>query len=66
MQMYVNYYDEEIKTPEENKTIGLILCRNKKESVIKYTLGENNKQIFASKYKIYFPEKQILKILREQ
>ena len=66
MQMYVNYYDEEIKAPDENKTIGLILCRNKKESVIKYTLGENNKQIFASKYKIYFPEKQILKILRGQ
>jgi predicted nuclease of restriction endonuclease-like (RecB) superfamily len=66
MQMYVNYYDEELKAAEENKTIGLILCKNKKEGTIKYTLGKGNKQIFASKYKMYFPEKQILKLLREQ
>jgi predicted nuclease of restriction endonuclease-like (RecB) superfamily len=66
MQMYVNYYDEELKSPEENKTIGIILCKNKKESTIKYTLGKGNTQIFASKYKIYFPEKQILKLVREQ
>jgi predicted nuclease of restriction endonuclease-like (RecB) superfamily len=66
LQMYVNYYDEEIKAPEENKTIGIILCKNKKESTIKYTLGKGNKQIFASKYKMFFPEKQILKLIREQ
>lgn len=66
VQMYVNYYDEEIKTSDENKTIGIILCKNKKESTIKYTLGKGNKQIFASKYKVYFPEKQILKLIREQ
>jgi len=66
LQMYVNYYDEEIKAPDENKTIGIILCKNKKESTIKYTLGKNNKQIFASNYKVYFPEKQILKLIREQ
>ncbi len=64
-QMYVNYYDEEIKAPEENKTIGIILCRHKKDSTIKYTLGKDNKQIFASKYRIYFPEKQLLKIVKE-
>jgi len=66
LQMYVNYYDEEIKSEEENKTIGIILCKNKKESTIKYTLGKNNKQIFASKYKMFFPEKQILQLIREQ
>ncbi|MGG9962024.1 PDDEXK nuclease domain-containing protein [Ferruginibacter sp. SUN106] len=66
MQMYVNYYDEEIKAEEENKTIGIILCKNKKESTIKYTLGKGNKQIFASKYRVFFPEKQILKLIREQ
>jgi predicted nuclease of restriction endonuclease-like (RecB) superfamily len=65
MQMYVNYYDEELKDKDENKTIGIILCRNKKESTIKYTLGKDNKQIFASKYKMYFPEKQILKLITE-
>ncbi len=66
LQMYVNYYDEEIKDETEHKTIGIILCKNKKESTIKYTLGKNNKQIFASKYKMYFPEKQILKLISEQ
>jgi predicted nuclease of restriction endonuclease-like (RecB) superfamily len=66
MQMYVNYYDEEMKAGEKNKTIGIILCKNKKESTIKYTLGKGNKQIFASKYKVFFPEKQILKLIREQ
>ena len=66
MQMYVNYYDEEINAPEETKTIGLILCKNKKESTIKYTLGKANKQIFASRYKMFFPEKQILKLISEQ
>lgn len=66
MQMYVNYYDEELKAEEENKTIGIILCKNKKEGTIKYTLGKGNKQIFASKYKVFFPEKQVLKLLREQ
>jgi predicted nuclease of restriction endonuclease-like (RecB) superfamily len=63
MQMYVNYFDEHEKDESENKTIGIILCKNKKESVIKYTLGKENKQIFASKYKFIFPEKQILKLL---
>ncbi|MEO6232820.1 MAG: PDDEXK nuclease domain-containing protein [Ferruginibacter sp.] len=66
MQMYVNYYDEEIKAGDENKNIGIILCKNKKESTIKYTLGKGNTQIFASKYKVYFPEKQILKLLSAQ
>ncbi len=66
MQMYVNYYDEEIKAAEETKTIGIILCKKKKESIIKYILGKGNKQIFASKYKVFFPEKQILKLIREE
>jgi predicted nuclease of restriction endonuclease-like (RecB) superfamily len=66
MQMYVNYFDEELKAAEESKTIGIILCKSKKESTIKYTLGKDNKQIFASKYKMYFPEKQILKLLQDQ
>ncbi len=64
LQMYVNYYDEVIKAPEENKTIGIVLCKNKKDSVIKYTLGKDNKQIFASEFKMYFPEKQVLKLLK--
>lgn len=55
MQMYVNYYDRELKLDSENKTIGIILCRNKSESIVKYTLPEENEQIFASKYKTVLP-----------
>jgi len=65
MQMYVNYFDEEIKEREENKTIGIILCKNKKESIVKYTLPKDNNQIFASKYKTYLPNKDELKLLME-
>ena len=65
LQMYVNYYDEEIKAVDENKTIGIILCKNKKESIVKYTLPKSNNQIFASKYKTYLPEKSELKLLME-
>lgn len=65
MQMYVNYYDREIRLEEENKTIGLILCQNKSESVVQYTLPENNEQIFASKYQTVLPSKEKLKALIE-
>ena len=63
MQMYVNYYDREIKLEEENKTIGIVLCRDKSQSVVEYTLPENNEQIFASKYKTVLPSKEELKSL---
>jgi len=49
-----------LSMPFLSNTTGIILC------TIKYTLGKNNKQIFASKYKMDFPEKQILKLIREQ
>jgi len=55
MQMYVNFYDREVKTGDENRTIGIILCRDKKETIARYTLPEDNTQIFASKYKLYLP-----------
>lgn len=67
MQMYVNYYDRKIRLDDEHKTIGIVLCQNKSESVVKYTLPENNKQIFASKYKTILPSKKELKsILKQQ
>jgi len=66
MQMYVNYYDREIKTSEENPTIGIILCKEKHDFVIKYTLPENNNQIFAKKYQLYLPKKEELKKLLQQ
>jgi predicted nuclease of restriction endonuclease-like (RecB) superfamily len=58
MQMYVNYYDRFIKTENENPTIGIILCKDKKQSIVEITLPQNNKQIFASKYQTIIPSKE--------
>ncbi len=60
MQLYVNYYDAERRTEGDNATIGLILCADKNETVVKYTLGEANAQIFASRYKLHLPSEQEL------
>ena len=65
MQMYVNYYDREIKLDDENRTIGLVLCQDKSNAVVEYTLPENNEQIFASKYQTVLPSKEKLKQLIE-
>jgi predicted nuclease of restriction endonuclease-like (RecB) superfamily len=58
IQMYVNYFDREVKTDEENQTIGIILCKQGDEFIVKYTLPEKNKQIFAKEYKLYLPKKE--------
>jgi len=55
MLFYVNYYDQEIITPDDNPTIGLILCSEKSNGMVKYTLGEKNKKIFTSKYQFHLP-----------
>ena len=60
MQMYVNYYDREIKQNDENNTIGILLSTNKNETIVKYTLPENNKTIFSSEYKLHMPTKEEL------
>jgi len=65
MQMYVNYYDRFIKLKTENKTIGIVLCKDKNDTVVEITLPENNDQIFASKYQTVLPSKQELKKLIE-
>ena len=56
--MYVNYYDRKVKSSEENKTIGILLCLDKKDSVVKYTLPLENTQLFASRYELYLPDKK--------
>ena len=63
MQMYVNYYDRRVKLPEENKTIGIILCKDKNDGIVEMTLPENNEQIYASKYQTVLPSKEELKKL---
>lgn len=60
MQMYVNYFTRELMNEGDNLPIGIILCADKSESVVKYTLPEGNNQIFASKYKLYMPSEEEL------
>lgn len=61
MQMYVNYYTREMMNEGDNPPIGIVLCADKSESVVKYTLSEENTQIFASKYKLYLPTEEELR-----
>jgi len=61
MQMYVNYYTREMMNDGDNPPIGIILCADKSEAIVRYTLAEDNKQIFASKYMLYLPTEQELK-----
>jgi predicted nuclease of restriction endonuclease-like (RecB) superfamily len=67
LQMYVNYYDRVEKEEFENPTIGVLLCADKNDTVVKYTLPENNTTILASKYQLYLPtEKELLeKVYKE-
>lgn len=56
LQLYVNYYDQERRTPGDNPTLGLILCTDKNDAVVKYTLGPHQqRKIFASRYKLHLP-----------
>jgi predicted nuclease of restriction endonuclease-like (RecB) superfamily len=65
LQMYVNYYDRVEKLPHENPTIGILLCANKNDGVVKFTLPENEKNIVASQYKLYLPtEQQLLEAVK--
>ncbi|MDE6415641.1 MAG: PDDEXK nuclease domain-containing protein [Duncaniella sp.] len=60
LQMYVNYYDRLIKTDDENPTIGILLCTEKNDTLVKMSLPENNNTILASKYLTYLPTEQQL------
>jgi predicted nuclease of restriction endonuclease-like (RecB) superfamily len=56
LQLYVNYYDQECCAEDDNPTLGLILCTDKNDAVVRYTLGPNQQnKIFASRYKLHLP-----------
>lgn len=63
MQMYVNHYDRLVKLPDENKTIGILLCADKDDAIVEMTLPEGDRQIFASRYRTILPSKAQLKAL---
>lgn len=60
LQMYVNYYDRYEKSADENPTIGILLCAEKNDTLVKMSLPENNSTILASKYQLYLPTEQQL------
>jgi predicted nuclease of restriction endonuclease-like (RecB) superfamily len=60
MQLYVNYYDHDIANADDNPTIGLILCSEKNDAVVRYVLGDHNQQIFASRYQLHLPTEEQL------
>ena len=65
--MYVNYYDRNEKQDFENATIGVLLCADKNDTVVKYTLPKDNETILASKYQLYLPsEKELVKELHRE
>lgn len=61
MQMYVNYFTREMMNEGDNPPIGIVLCADKSDTIVKYTLPEQNTQIFASKYKLYLPTEDELR-----
>ena len=60
MQMYVNYYTRELMEPGDNPPIGIVLCADKSDTLVRYTLPLDNKQIYASKYMLYLPKEEEL------
>lgn len=67
LQMYVNYYDRFEKQDFENRTIGILLCADKNDAMVKISLPENNKTIIASKYQLYLPsEKQLIEEVKKE
>lgn len=63
MQMYVNYYTRELMNHGDNPPVGIVLCAEKNDAVVKYTLPQDEKQIFAAKYMTYLPTKEELRQL---
>jgi predicted nuclease of restriction endonuclease-like (RecB) superfamily len=70
MQLYVNYFDMEIKTENDNPTIGLILCTEQNKKMVKYFFKDKEQNIFASQYQFHLPteaelEKELKKEIKE-
>ena len=61
MDMYVRMYDELKKAPDDNPTIGIVLCSETDEDIARYSVLKGNEQLFASKYKLYLPTEEELR-----
>lgn len=61
MQLYVHYYDREVAGPDDNPTVGLILCTDKNDALVRYVLPQADRQIFASRYQLHLPSEEELR-----
>lgn len=66
MQMYVNYYDREIKSSDENPTVGILLSTDRNDLVVKYTLPDDNKTIYSAQYRLNLPSEKELSLVVEE
>lgn len=68
MDFYVRYFEDQIKSKDDNPTIGIILCSEKDDAIVKYSVLQGSKKLFASKYKLYLPSESEFKkeLLREK
>ena len=65
LQMYVNYFDREEKLPDENPTVGILLCSDKNDTLVRYSLPTDNQTILAAQYQLYLPsEAQLLEAVQ--
>ena len=64
--MYVRMYDDLKRSPDDNPTIGILLCSEKDETIVKYSVLNDRNNLFASKYLLYLPKEEELKTLVEQ
>lgn len=61
IDFYVRYFEEQVKAPEDNPTIGIVLCSDKNDTMVKYSVLSENNHLFASKYMLYMPTEDELK-----
>ena len=61
IDFYVRYFEDNMKQPGDNPTIGIVLCSDKNDTMVKYSVLEENQQLFASKYQLYIPTEEELK-----
>ena len=67
MQIYVYYFEEKMMNEGDNSPIGIVLCADKSDSIVKYTLSKNEIQVFSSKYKAYLPiEEELLSEIKRE
>lgn len=60
MDFYIRYFEENIRTETDNPTIGIVLCTERDNTIVKYSVMNDSNQLFASKYKLYLPTEEEL------